>query len=198
MRILVVEDDGVVREALKKGLGKEGYEVITASNGLEALKILEKEDAPKFVIVDWIMPEMDGIELIRRIRSTNSSLPPYIIMLTCRSEKTDIITALQTGADDYLTKPFDLSELKARINVGRRILDMQEALYRKVKELNRALAEIKTLRGILPICAGCKKIKNDRGEWIPVEVYIRDRTEAEFSHGLCPECVKKFFANVEK
>ena len=118
---------------------------------------------------------------------------PYIIILTIKGEKVDIITGLEAGANDYLAKPFDPGELHARVEVGRRMVEMQDTLASKIGELRRALDQIKTLRGIIPICASCKKIRDDNGYWKQVEVYIRDHSEAEFSHGICPECVKELY-----
>jgi response regulator RpfG family c-di-GMP phosphodiesterase len=114
-------------------------------------------------------------------------------MLTTKSEKTDIIAGLEAGANDYLAKPFDPGELHARVRTGWRMLALQNALAAKVDELREALAQIKTLRGIVPICASCKKIRDDQGYWSQVEVYVRDHTEAEFSHDICPECVGRLY-----
>jgi YesN/AraC family two-component response regulator len=140
-----------------------------------------------------MMPGMDGLEVVRRVRAAETDRPPYLIMLTTKGEKADIIAGLEAGANDYLAKPFDAGELRARVEVGRRLVETQNALAEKIGELRRVLAEIKTLRGIVPICAGCKKIRDDNGFWQQVEVYVRDHSEAEFSHGLCPDCIKRLY-----
>ena len=114
-------------------------------------------------------------------------------MLTSKTEKAEIIAGLDAGANDYLAKPFDPGELRARVGVGQRMVELQDALADKIVELRRALAEIKTLRGIVPICANCKQIRDDQGYWNQVECYVRDHTEAEFSHGMCPECIQKLY-----
>lgn len=155
--------------------------------------MLQLPDYPALAILDWMMPEMDGPEVVRRVRTLQTDRPPYIIILTSKGEKADIIAGLDAGANDYLAKPFDVGELRARIEVGRRMIEMQSALAEKIEELRRALDQIKTLRGIVPICASCKKIRDDRGYWNQVEVYMRAHTEARFSHGLCPECTKKLY-----
>jgi DNA-binding response OmpR family regulator len=200
MRILIAEDDCTSRAMLSAILKKNGYEVIETINGTEALSALQLPDAPRLAIIDRLMPEVDGLEVIRRLRSEVPTLPHYLIMLTSMGAKGDIIAGLDAGANDYLTKPFDPGELRARIEVGRRLVETQEALIEsraliaaKVQELRLALEQIKTLRGIVPICANCKKIRNDLGYWQQVEVYVRDHTEAEFSHAICPECVKKLY-----
>jgi diguanylate cyclase (GGDEF)-like protein len=128
LRILIAEDDVTPRIALEGVLKKIGHEVIATPNGHEALKMLQQPDPPRLAILDWMMPQMDGLEVIRRIRSIPSDVPLYIILLTARDDKSDIIFGLETGADDYLAKPFDPGELRARIEVGRRMVELQEAL----------------------------------------------------------------------
>jgi two-component system, cell cycle response regulator len=128
MRILIAEDDNTSRSMLKAVLKKSGHDVIEAVDGAAALAAMQQHDAAQLAILDWMMPEMDGLEVVRRIRALTSPLPPYIIMLTARGDKTDIIAGLNAGADDYLTKPFDAGELRARVDVGRRLVEMQAAL----------------------------------------------------------------------
>ena len=193
MRILIAEDDKTSCNVLNALLTKQGYEVVETVDGAQALQALRKPDAPSLAILDWMMPEMDGPEVVRRIRAVPADQPPYIIMLTVKNEKMDIIAGLDAGADDYLAKPYDTGELYARVNVGRRILALQAAMAEKVHQLQITLDHVKTLRGIIPICANCKKIRDDKGYWNQVEVYIRDHSDAEFSHGICPECVQKLY-----
>ena len=193
MRILIAEDDFTSRSMLAAVLKKAGHEPVETVNGLEAWEALQKPDAPRLVVLDWMMPEMDGLEVLRRVRALPGDRPPYILMLTIKTEKAEIIAGLDAGANDYLAKPFDAGELRARVEVGRRMVELQDALADKIGELRRALAEIKTLRGIVPICASCKKIRDDQGYWRQVESYVREHTEAEFSHGFCPECMKRLY-----
>jgi CheY-like chemotaxis protein len=193
MRILIAEDDFTSRTVLSGVLIKYGHTVVATENGADAWEAMRQSDAPKLAILDWMMPEMDGIEVCRCIRTLKTDQPPYIIMLTAKGDKADIITGLESGANDYLAKPFDPGELHARIEVGTHMVEMQAALAAKIEELHQALDKIKTLRGIIPICANCKKIRNDHGYWNQVEVYVRDHTEAEFSHGICPECMNNLY-----
>ena len=193
MNILIAEDDVTSRNMLAAVLRKAGHDVTETANGAEAWEELQKPDAPRLAIIDWLMPGVDGLEVIRRVRTMETDQPLYLIMLTKKGEKSDIIAGLEAGANDYLPKPFDAGELRARVEVGRRMVEMQNALAEKIGELRRALAEIKTLRGIVPICAGCKKIRDDSGFWQQVEVYVRDHSEAQFSHGICPECMKRLY-----
>jgi len=193
MRILIAEDDFTSRTMLAGVLKKEGHEVTAVVNGAEALQVMQQPDAPALAILDWMMPEMDGTEVVRRVRAMRSDRPPYIIILTTKSDKADIIAGLDAGANDYLAEPFDPGELRARVEVGRRMVEMQDTLASKIEELRHAFDQIKTLRGIIPICASCKKIRDDNGYWEQVEVYIQDHSDAEFSHGICPECVKELY-----
>ncbi len=193
MRILIAEDDATSRSMLVSVLRKKGHDVVETQDGAEAWAFMNQPSAPTLAILDWMMPGLDGPEVVRRIRAHPSERPPYLILLTSRSEKEDIVAGLECGANDYLTKPFDIGELHARIEVGRRMLDLQAALNDKIGELRRAIEEVKTLRGILPICASCKKIRNDTGYWLQVEEYVRDHSEAQFSHSICPECMKRLY-----
>lgn len=116
-------------------LTQKGFESVVASNGVEAWNILRQPGAPEMAIVDWVMPEMDGIELVRRIRAKQTEQPPYIIMLTAMDNKADIITGLDAGANDYISKPFDMGELRARVEVGRRLLQLQSELIKSREEM---------------------------------------------------------------
>ena len=193
MRILIAEDDPTCRTVLAGVLKRSGHEVLETANGADAWDALQQPDAPQLVILDWTMPEMDGPEVVCRVRARQTDRPPHIILLTARGEKADIIAGLDAGASDYLAKPFDPGELRARVEAGRRMVEMQDALASKAEALRQALDQIKTLSGIVPICANCKKIRDDRGYWNQVEVYVRDHTEAKFSHGICPECREKLY-----
>ena len=197
MCILIADDDVTSSVVLTELLKKQGHEVVTVSSGEEAWEKLRQPDAPHLAIIDWNMPETDGLEVVRRVHALKTDRPTYIIMLTIRGDKADIISGLKAGANDYLSKPFDPGELCARVEVGRRIIELQDALASKVEELSRALEQIKTLRGIVPICAKCKNIRDDQGYWNQVEVYVRDHSEAEFSHCICPDCMNKLYPESE-
>ena len=133
MKILIAEDDKTSRTMLTHTLGKFGYDVISACDGKEALKKLQEADAPKLAILDWMMPEMDGVEVCRRMRQMKTTTPTYIILLTSRGGKQHVIEGLDAGADDYITKPFDNDELRARLNVGCRVIELQTTLAEKEK-----------------------------------------------------------------
>jgi len=128
MRILVAEDNLVFQMVLQSMLTQWGYEVVVASDGEEAWSRLEDEEGPRLAILDWVMPGVDGIEVCRRVRAANRLRQTYILILTAKTESEDIVTALEAGADDYVTKPFKSAELRARLRVGCRILEMIERL----------------------------------------------------------------------
>lgn len=134
-RILIAEDDPVSRRMLQAFLVKWGYQVVSAGDGAETLRILESEDAPPLAVMDWMMPEIEGPEVCRRVREHPDRPYVYILLLTARSQKGDLLAGLQCGADDYLTKPFDVEELRARLHVGQRILDLQDNLIAARDEL---------------------------------------------------------------
>ena len=183
---------------LRKYLNDWGYDVVTARNGIEALNIITGGNSPEIIILDWLMPGIDGIGVIKEVRQIETSNPPYIVLFTVRDEKGAIIEGLEAGANDYVTKPFDKDEFRARIRVGERFVALQNSLAERIKELQEAVAQIDTLRGIIPICSFCHKIRNDQQSWERIEKYISDHSEAEFSHGICPECMKKNYPEYSK
>jgi len=197
MRILIAEDDATSRIVLATVLTKDGYDVTATDDGGAAWEVLQKPDAPRLAILDLMMPGIDGLELVRRVRAIPSVAPPYLIIVSTKSEKSDVIAALDAGANDYLTKPFDPGELRARIEVGRRMIEMRFELNEMVKELRQALAEVRTLKGIVPICANCKNVRDDQGYWNRVESYLNEHTEADFTHAVCPDCMKRLYPQFE-
>ena len=191
MRILIAEDDAVSRRVLEATLVKWGFEVTTTTNGTEAWQVLVAEGAPKLAILDWMMPEIDGLEICRRIRQRPGAGPLHIILLTARGRKEDVIAGLQAGADDYVTKPFDHEELRARVQVGVRLIELQSMLADRVVELEEAIARVRQLRGLLPICSYCKKVRDDKNYWQQVEQYVSTHADVKFSHGICPDCYRE-------
>ena len=188
MRILIAEDEPVSRRLLETTLHKWGYDVVVTADGRSALRALQAADAPRLAVLDWMMPEMDGVEVCRQLRAELRRVPTYIILLTAKVGKESTVAGLDGGADDYITKPFDRDELRARLQVGRRMLELQRSLADRVHELEEALAQVKTLQGLLPICCYCKKIRDDHNYWQQVEGYIAARSAVNFSHAICPDC----------
>ena len=188
MRVIIAEDDAVSRRILETLLRKWGHEVTITEDGEAAWNVLREPEAPSLAILDIMMPGIDGLELCRRLRQLPNPIPPYIILLTANHGVREIVKGIEAGADDYLTKPYDRDELRVRLQVGVRIVELQTSLAERVGQLEVALAQVKQLEGILPICSYCKKIRNDVDCWQHVETYVTDHSEAEFSHGICPAC----------
>ena len=188
MKVLIAEDDMVSRRLLQATLCKWGYEAVVTSDGAAAWEVLQGYDPPPLVILDWMMPGLDGLQVCHKVREILTATPPYLILLTAKGRRQDIVTGLQAGANDYVTKPFDREELRARLQVGVRIVELQQSLADRVIALEEALTRVKQLQGLLPICSYCKKIRDDRNYWQQVESYIAEHSEAQFSHSICPDC----------
>jgi DNA-binding response OmpR family regulator len=189
LRILIAEDDPVSRRLLEAKLVRWGYEVVVTCDGDQAWETLQAEDAPQLAILDWMMPGLDGLEICRRIRASRTLQGSYVLLLTARAGCEDVVLGLDSGADDFLSKPFDRRELQARLAVGDRVLSLQGALATRVTELEAALARVRSLEGLLPICAHCKRIRHESGQWEPLEELVRASAGAEFTHGICPDCL---------
>jgi phosphoserine phosphatase RsbU/P len=196
MRILIAEDDVVTAHILQKLLRSWEYEVVMVKDGLAALETLRGEHPPELALLDWMMPGKDGPDVCRLLRSENATT--YIILLTSRTERADVVIGLDAGADDYLIKPFDPEELRARLKAGIRIIDLQQKLAAHVAELQDALANVRRLNGLLPICSYCKAIRDDSDYWHRVEEYVTEHADVKFSHGICPKCLEKVLDEVDK
>ena len=164
-RILIADDDRVSAEVLARTLTPANFEVTKASDGAEALEILRRPDSPSLAILDWMMPKLDGPDVCRLIRTETPRAHRYLILLTSRDAREDVVVGLEAGADDYLVKPCHQGELLARVNVGERVLALQKGLANRVEELQQALAQVKQLSGLLPICSYCKAIRSDENYW---------------------------------
>lgn len=147
-RVLIADDDPISRRLLQVSLSSSGYQVAMAADGAAALRVLDVKDCPRLAVLDWMMPTLDGVEVCRRIRKAAREPYVYIILLTAKGHQTEIIEGLEAGADDYITKPFDLQELKARLRSGKRILDLQEQLVTAREQL-RVQATHDSLTGLL-------------------------------------------------
>lgn len=191
MKVLIAEDDAISRRVLEATLERWGYEVVVTNDGNEAWAQLSGEDCPHLVVLDWMMPGLDGPEVCRRVRKRPDGESFYLLLLTAKAQAEDIVRGLSAGADDYVSKPFNREELQARVKNGERIIELQEQLRRHIVKLEAALAEVKTLSGLLPICYYCKKIREGEDYWQEVEAYVTEHSDALFTHGVCPDCFEK-------
>jgi sigma-B regulation protein RsbU (phosphoserine phosphatase) len=192
LRVLVADDEPVSRTVVGAMLKKAGYEVSFASDGDQAWTHLRGPNPPPIALLDWEMPGLAGPEVVKRIRAQEGQAPIYIILLTSRDSSADIVTGLKAGANDYVTKPANEDELVARVNVGARVVELQIALAERVRSLEEALANVKALQTLLPMCAYCKSIRNDQNYWEKVETYFHDHSGVSFSHSYCPTCYERF------
>jgi DNA-binding response OmpR family regulator len=193
MKVLIAEDDRISRRLLEITLQRMNHEVVVTENGAQAWETLQGEDAPQLAVLDWMMPMMDGVDVCRLVRQQETAQYVYLILLTAKGQKEDIVAGLGAGADDYVIKPFDLQELRSRIAVGERIVRLESNLASKVDELEQALQHVKQLQGLLPICMFCKKIRDDGDAWHRLESYIEQNSEANFTHSVCGDCRDKHF-----
>jgi DNA-binding response OmpR family regulator len=181
--VLIAEDDEISLKILERYLGRWGYQAYKAKDGQTALEVL-RSNPISILLTDWHMPEMSGVDLIRKIRDQIQDRYIYAILLTARTERVDFLHAMEAGADDYLTKPIDSEMLAARLKVAFRIVNLEK--------------DIQQLQGILPICMHCHRIRKDDVAWQKLESFIEDKSAAQFSHGLCPECLQKHYLDNEE
>ncbi len=196
--LLYVEDEETTRDQIQQFLTARVDTVYSARNGVEGLELFRRHH-PDLVVTDILMPVMDGLGMAKEIRAADRDIP--IIVTTAYSEASYLLDAIEAGIDHYVMKPMELARLVAAIEKSAELIAARKAAarYREereqlIAELQAALDKVKLLSGFLPICASCKKIRDDNGYWQQIEAYIRDHSEAEFSHGICPDCAKKLYA----
>ena len=192
LRVLVADDEPVSRTVVGAVLRKAGYAVMYASDGEEAWQLLDAEDPPSLALLDWEMPGLQGPEIVQKLRLKSAATPTYLILLTSRDSQADIVQGLRAGADDYVTKPANEDELIARVNVGARVVRLQVALADRVRSLEDALANVKALQTLLPMCAYCKSVRNDQNYWEKVETYFTQHSGVSFTHSYCPTCYERY------
>ncbi len=190
IRVLVAEDDYLVGEMVRSLLEREGYEVVgEASGGDEAVK-LTREIQPDVVIMDIEMPGGNGLDACGQIQEV---CPTPVVILTAYGDDELLRRAGQKGAGAYLIKPPRERDLDRAITIAMARFDDLRKLRKLNEQLQQALREVRTLSGLLPICAACKKIRDDEGYWHDVEEYISSHSDTEFSHGICPDCSKRLY-----
>ena len=200
MSILVVDDSPETRSALQLILEDAGYQqVLVAESAHEAFQRLSlananaPAEAVEVVLMDIMMRDTDGVEACRRIKADKRYRDLPILMVTAIKAGAFLETAFAAGAADYVTKPINRLELLTRMSSALKLKREMDRRKAREEELEQAMQEIKVLRGILPICAQCKKIRDERGQWYTVESYIKGHTEVDFSHVICPDCLDKQF-----
>ena len=188
--ILIVDDDPKLRKTLSDILRARGYAPRGAATGEAALDRIQ-EERPAVVLIDLQLEDMSGLQVMGQIKERSPGTE--CVVLTGYASQASAIEAVNLGAYGYVQKPYDVEQLLVTIHRAIEKREAEEERERLILELQEALARVKTLSGLLPICASCKKIRDDKGYWHQVEVYVRDHSEAEFTHGLCPDCLKKLY-----
>ncbi len=210
MSILIVDDSPDQQALLRSILEKAGHsDLLTADSAKSAFVTLRLEDqvsppsSVDLILMDVLMPEQDGVQACREIKGRDHLRDIPIIMVTAKSDLSNLQAAFAAGAVDYITKPVNHIELLARVSSDLTLKQQMDCrktreleLRRSNEALQKALREVKVLRGLIPICASCKKIRNDSGFWQQLEEYLGEHSEAEFSHGLCQPCIKKLYPGV--
>lgn len=191
MKLLLADDDPMFSRLAQSTLAAD-FEVAVAENGTRAWERLRESPPPKIAVLNWVMPGLDGVELCRRIRANEATSRVYVLFLTAKTRIEDILAGFKAGADDYLIKPFHPAELRARVNVGARLVGLQDTLADRIVKLEEALRQVDTLRGLLPICSYCKRIRDDQDYWEQLESYLSRHSQVEFTHGVCPSCYEKY------
>lgn len=207
VRILVVDDDSDVLAATSRLIGGAGYVVREASDGLSALECA-REWQPDLLLLDVDLPDISGVEVCRQIKADPALKHMFVVLVSAtRINSDDQSLGLEMGADGYIAQPIANREFLARVRAYVRLQQAESALRvnqaklmaaleekdRLVEDLQRALSEVRSLRGLLPICAHCKKVRDDQGYWNRVETYLAKHSQIRFTHSLCPECIPKFF-----
>ena len=187
MKVLIAEDDAFFRKMLQQLL-TPNYEVQSVPDGIRAWDALQQEDAAKLAILDWVMPGLTGPQICRNVRADPKTADCYLILLTAKNSVPDIVAGLRSGADDYLTKPFDAEELRARLRVAQKVITLQRAVHDQALELKNAAAREKFLQSLLPVCPACKAKRNDLRYWRQVEAYFIGR---DAGPGTCPSCSER-------
>jgi CheY-like chemotaxis protein len=194
-RILACDDDPNVLRATTRVLRSAGYDVSEAITGESCLLAIQ-EKRPDMLLLDVMLPDLSGIEVCRRIKIDPNLRTIFVVMLSGLTEPDNQSEGLESGADGYIVKPVTSRELLARVTAMVRIIKAERERDRLICKLQDALANIKILHGLLPICASCKKVRDDKGYWNQLEVYILEHSEAEFTHGLCPDCTKRLYEDI--
>ncbi len=190
MKLLLADDDPLFCR-LAEGLLAADYEVQLAHDGEQAWRMLVEDATAKIAAINWVMPGLDGLQLCRRIRETPALARIYVLLITARGSVEDVVRGLEAGADDYIIKPFHAAEFRARVRVGERMVRLQDALSDRIGDLEQALEHVQILQGLLPICAYCKRIRDDTNYWEQLENYLSERSHLEFTHSICPDCYEK-------
>lgn len=190
--IMIVDDIIQNVKLLMEVLSREGFQVRTANRGELALRSIRAKK-PELVLLDIMMDGMDGYEVCRQLKADSKTAQIPIIFISAFGEETQKVKGFEAGGVDYVTKPFSPEEVLSRVKTHIALRRAQEELETRATELEKALTQVKKLSGLLPICCSCKKIRDDSGYWQQIEDYISNHAEVDFSHGICPNCLRDLY-----
>lgn len=189
MRVLIAEDDVFFRRLIKETLSPD-YEVESAADGKQAWEFLQKADRPALAVLDWVMPGFSGPQLCRKIRETPSLASMYLMILTARNSIADVISGLRAGADDYVTKPFNPEELRARVKIGVKLLALKSELDSCTLQLQQTTRREQLLESLVPVCPSCKKVLCNGEYWNNLESYVTQHVGHNSAVVPCPDCMR--------
>jgi sigma-B regulation protein RsbU (phosphoserine phosphatase) len=195
--ILAVDDTPANLKLLVDTLSAEGYQVRSLDSGERAIAEIVARP-PELILLDIHMQGMDGLQVCRWLKAQENLRDIPVMFISAASEMKDRVEGLRLGAVDYIPKPFQREEMLARVHTHLELSRLRTRQGKLIQELEAALASVRQLRGLLPICASCKNVRDDKGYWSQIEVYISEHSEAEFSHGLCPVCYNKAMKEVDQ
>jgi len=190
-KVLIIDDEPILRQTFKKALRHQNYDLLFAENGREGLTTF-REQAPDLIFLDLRMPVMDGFEFLDAVQ-VKATDPYTVVVITGHGGDEDIKESYKRGVHSFLKKPLNMVEVYSLADRCLKFKAMELEREKLITELQDALATIKTLQGFLPICSACKKIRDEKSEWHQIEDYIREHTDSQFTHSICPECTKKLY-----
>ncbi len=193
--ILIVDDNPSNIQILAGILSKEQYQITFATSGSQVFDLL-KTVKPDLILLDIIMPEKDGYAVCRELKKVEKYADIPIIFLTAKNDPDDVVNGFEAGGVDYIVKPFQCPELLARVKTHVELKQTKDRLLDSIQKLEEALVQVKQLSGLLPICSYCKNIRDDKGYWKNVEEFIEKNSSAQFSHSVCPACLKKHYPDI--
>lgn len=193
-KVLIIDDEPILRTTLQKSLKNLGYNLFFAENGQEGLELFQQE-SPELVFLDLRMPVMDGFGFLESV-GIQPSAPYTIVVITGHGGDLDIKRSYELGVHCFLKKPLNMIEINSLADRCIKFKKMEQERESLIKELEEALAAVSTLEGLLPICASCKRVRNHKDEWMPLEKYIATHTSSKITHSVCPSCVKKLYPDL--
>ena len=198
-KVLITDDSPLSRQIMVKMLSELGIEVLTAESGREAIEVFKAHDLA-IILMDVIMDDMTGFDAARQIRALDhpNRRVPIIFVTATLGDTQNIFKGYDSGAVDYILKPVDAKPLRSKVSIFCEMHAQRQEIDRKNRELEKHIEEIKTLRGLIPICANCKSVRDDDGYWQSIEEYFDKYSSTQLSHSICPKCVDELYPDLQQ